>query len=79
MDRLRVNGTELPYVEQGSGIPVVLVHGAWMDHRYWSRSETPSPTATASSHTTRAITEAIRGPMLATTTPWPCTPPIWPV
>lgn len=33
--RLRANGTELSYVEQGSGTPVVFVHGAVADLRYW--------------------------------------------
>lgn len=32
---LRVNGTALPYIEQGSGSPVVFVHGAVGDYRYW--------------------------------------------
>jgi pimeloyl-ACP methyl ester carboxylesterase len=35
MPELRVNGVELPYVDQGMGIPVIFVHGAWMDLRYW--------------------------------------------
>lgn len=35
MRQLRVNGADLFYREQGSGTPVVFVHGAWMDLRYW--------------------------------------------
>lgn len=35
MYKFQVNGTDLFYVEQGKGIPVVFVHGAWMDLRYW--------------------------------------------
>ena len=35
MARVRINGTELRYVEQGSGVPVVLVHGAWIDLGFW--------------------------------------------
>jgi pimeloyl-ACP methyl ester carboxylesterase len=33
----RVSGTELAYVESGRGVPVVLVHGAFADFRYWER------------------------------------------
>ena len=33
--RLDVNGVGLEYVEQGSGVPVVFVHGAVADHRFW--------------------------------------------
>lgn len=35
MPEIRVNDAELFYVDQGAGAPVVFVHGAWMDHRYW--------------------------------------------
>lgn len=35
MPQLRVNGVDLSYNEQGAGTPVVFVHGAWMDLRYW--------------------------------------------
>ena len=31
-----VNGTRLAYFESGSGEPVILVHGAVTDHRFWS-------------------------------------------
>lgn len=33
---VRVNGVELAYVEQGSGEPVVLLHGFLHDYRVWS-------------------------------------------
>lgn len=33
--QLRVNGVDLTYIDQGAGTPVVFVHGAWMDLRYW--------------------------------------------
>ena len=32
---LRANGTDLSYVDQGTGAPVVFVHGAVADLRYW--------------------------------------------
>jgi pimeloyl-ACP methyl ester carboxylesterase len=35
MPQLRVNGVDLAYIDQGTGAPVVFVHGAWMDLRYW--------------------------------------------
>ncbi|SRR6266496_2500356 len=35
MRKFQVNGVDLFYVEQGIGTPVVFVHGAWMDLRYW--------------------------------------------
>jgi pimeloyl-ACP methyl ester carboxylesterase len=30
-----VNGYELAYLERGTGIPVILVHGSISDYRYW--------------------------------------------
>jgi pimeloyl-ACP methyl ester carboxylesterase len=33
--QLRVNGVDLSYVEQGRGTPVVFVHGAVSDLRFW--------------------------------------------
>jgi non-heme chloroperoxidase len=33
---LAVNGTNLAYIEQGQGPPLVLVHGALIDYRYWA-------------------------------------------
>lgn len=33
--QLAVNGTTIKYWEQGKGVPVVFVHGAISDHRYW--------------------------------------------
>jgi len=32
---VRVNGAELHYVDQGSGVPVVFVHGGLEDYRSW--------------------------------------------
>ena len=34
---LRVNGVELSYVDQGTGAPVVFVHGSFSDFRIWER------------------------------------------
>jgi pimeloyl-ACP methyl ester carboxylesterase len=31
-----VNGYDMAYVERGAGVPVMLVHGAGMDYRYFS-------------------------------------------
>ncbi|MGH9793942.1 MAG: alpha/beta fold hydrolase [Candidatus Acidiferrales bacterium] len=33
---VRVNGTELSYVEQGRGEPVILIHGFLSDYRVWA-------------------------------------------
>lgn len=33
---ITVNGTELAYVEEGEGIPVILVHGSLGDFRTWN-------------------------------------------
>jgi pimeloyl-ACP methyl ester carboxylesterase len=33
--QVSVNGTVLTYVDEGHGIPVVFVHGAYSDHRVW--------------------------------------------
>jgi pimeloyl-ACP methyl ester carboxylesterase len=35
MPQLRVKGVDLSYIDQGAGTPVVFVHEAWMDLRYW--------------------------------------------
>jgi pimeloyl-ACP methyl ester carboxylesterase len=36
LKHVNVSGTRLAYVESGRGAPVVLVHGAYSDFRYWS-------------------------------------------
>jgi len=33
--QLQINGVDLNYVEQGTGTPVVLIHGAIQDNRFW--------------------------------------------
>jgi pimeloyl-ACP methyl ester carboxylesterase len=35
LKEVSVNGTTIRYLEQGRGVPVVFVHGAISDHRYW--------------------------------------------
>jgi pimeloyl-ACP methyl ester carboxylesterase len=35
VQRIRVNGVDLEYVEQGTGVPVVFSHGGSSDLRYW--------------------------------------------
>jgi pimeloyl-ACP methyl ester carboxylesterase len=35
LQKVVVNGVELHYVEQGAGVPVVLVHGGLADYREW--------------------------------------------
>jgi pimeloyl-ACP methyl ester carboxylesterase len=34
--RIRVNGTDMAYVEAGQGEPLVLIHGSLCDYRYWT-------------------------------------------
>lgn len=60
--QLRANGTDLSYVEQGSGIPVVFVHGAVADLRFWE----PQREAFAKAHRFVAYTYRYHG-----TGPWP--------
>jgi esterase len=38
---IEVNGYDMAYQETGSGIPLVLIHGAMVDYRIWS-AQTPS-------------------------------------
>ncbi|MBF6614627.1 MAG: alpha/beta hydrolase [Chloroflexi bacterium] len=40
-EKIEVNGTELHYVEEGTGDPVVFVHGALGDFRTWSAQVRP--------------------------------------
>ena len=35
---MAVNGYPMAYVEQGSGVPIVLVQGAWVDYRRFAAS-----------------------------------------
>jgi pimeloyl-ACP methyl ester carboxylesterase len=50
------------YVDQGAGAPVVFVHGAWMDHRYWE----PQREEVAAHYRFIAYTLRYHG-----TAPWP--------
>lgn len=52
--RIRTNGVELHYVEQGSGDPIVFVHGGLMDYREWA------PVATGLADKYRALTYSRR-------------------
>jgi pimeloyl-ACP methyl ester carboxylesterase len=36
MRHLRVNGHDMAFVEEGEGAPLLLLHGAMCDHRYWA-------------------------------------------
>jgi pimeloyl-ACP methyl ester carboxylesterase len=62
MPEVRINDAELFYVDQGAGIPVVFVHGAWMDHRYWE----PQREEVAAHYRFVALTLRYHG-----TGPWP--------
>jgi pimeloyl-ACP methyl ester carboxylesterase len=62
MRQLRVNGVDLSYIEQGTGTPVVFVHGAWMDLRYWE----PQRQAIATQYRFMAYSLRYHG-----TAPWP--------
>ena len=59
---MRANGIDLEYVEQGKGTPVVFVHGAVSDLRYWE----PQRDAFAKQHRFVAYTYRYHG-----TAPWP--------
>ena len=39
--KVSVNGLSFAYVDEGSGPPVVLVHGSVSDYREWSRQMVP--------------------------------------
>jgi len=60
--RLMISGIEMPYEEQGSGPPVVFVHGAFSDSRVWA----PQREAIAAKFRFIAITQRYFG-----TDPWP--------
>jgi pimeloyl-ACP methyl ester carboxylesterase len=57
-----VNGVDLHYVEQGTGTPVVFVHGSFSDLRFWE----PQREAVAQRYRFIALTQRYFG-----TTPWP--------
>ena len=57
-----VNGVDLHYVDQGTGTPVVFVHGSFSDLRFWE----PQREAVARRYRFIALTQRYFG-----TTPWP--------
>jgi hypothetical protein len=57
-----VNGTSLAYQEQGTGLPVVFVHGGFSDHRVWETQRA----AAASRYRFIALSLRYFGP-----DPWP--------
>ena len=59
---LQVNGVELSYIDQGTGAPVVFVHGAFSDLRIWERQRP----AVAQSYRFIAYNQRDHGPE-----PWP--------
>jgi pimeloyl-ACP methyl ester carboxylesterase len=62
MRQLRVNDVDLFYIEQGTGAPVVFVHGAFADLRFWE----PQRQAVATQYRFIAYTYRYHA-----TTPWP--------
>jgi pimeloyl-ACP methyl ester carboxylesterase len=60
--QLRVDGVELSYIEQGTGAPVVFVHGAFPDLRFWE----PQRQAVAQQYRFIAYNHRYHG-----TDPWP--------
>ncbi len=60
--QLSINGTTIKYWQQGKGVPVVFVHGAISDHRYWE----PQREAVARSYRFIALDRRYFG-----TAPWP--------
>ena len=55
--QLKANGTDLTYVEEGKGAPIVFVHGAVADLRFWE----PQRTAFAKKHRFVALTLRYHG------------------
>jgi pimeloyl-ACP methyl ester carboxylesterase len=62
MRHVRVNDVDLSYIEQGTGAPVVFVHGAFSDLRYWE----PQRQAMATHYRFIAYNARYHG-----TAPWP--------
>jgi hypothetical protein len=65
--RVRVNGTELSYVEQGRGTPVVFVHGSAGDWRIWENQRPWWRVGIDSSRTAAATTRRTPGRATART------------
>ncbi len=64
MTHVRVNGVDLEYLEQGTGVPVVFSHGGSSDLRYWE----PQREAFASRYKFIAHSRRFHG-----AGPWPAT------
>jgi pimeloyl-ACP methyl ester carboxylesterase len=62
--QLHVNGVDLSYLDQGTGAPVVFVHGAFLDLRFWQ----PQRQAIAQQYRFIAYTSRYHG-----TAAWPDT------
>jgi len=60
--QVSVNGVDLTYLEQGTGVPVVFVHGSFSDLRFWE----PQRQAVARQYRFIALTQRYFG-----TAPWP--------
>jgi pimeloyl-ACP methyl ester carboxylesterase len=60
--QLHVNGVDLSYLDQGTGTPVVFVHGSFLDFRFWE----PQRQAIAQQYRFIAYTSRYHG-----TAPWP--------
>ena len=41
LETVFLNGVELQYLDQGSGAPVIFVHGALVDYRRWAAQFDP--------------------------------------
>jgi pimeloyl-ACP methyl ester carboxylesterase len=41
LKKIQVNGVELHYLDQGSGVPVVFIHGGLVDYRRWTLQVEP--------------------------------------
>jgi pimeloyl-ACP methyl ester carboxylesterase len=70
MKSLAVGGTEIWYVDRGTGLPLVLIHGFPLDHTMWTEqidalagpNQDPSPGPTLSSATAmRVLAPDLRG------------------
>ena len=33
---VKVNGYSMAYIKSGAGLPIVILHGTWVDHRFFA-------------------------------------------